>query len=69
MVGRGSRVGGEGVMDVIDIWHLSLISPKIGLLEPFLMGTSNEDDDSLRRQRKGLRYLNCLADGLRIERR
>lgn len=33
------------------------------------MGTSNEDDDSSLSQRKGLRYQNCLADGLRIEKR
>lgn len=33
------------------------------------MVTSNKDDDSLRRQIKGLRYLNGLADGLRIQRR
>jgi hypothetical protein len=36
-----------------------------GLIEPL----GAEEDDSSRRQRNGLRYLNCLADGLRIERR
>ncbi|KAB5561272.1 hypothetical protein DKX38_006229 [Salix brachista] len=63
---RKNQCGNSGQSQISRIGDF----PETLVLMPGLIESLGaEEDDSSRRQRNGLRYLNFLADGLRIERR